>query len=116
MEVVLSVLAERTPSMREFDDFVEINFDAGHITKLLDASSSEEGSSGAEAPWADEACWRVYESLKYTGASWMEACIETAEAACYLDKVANEGLDGGVRFLKEVKSLSGGEGEQVYYI
>jgi hypothetical protein len=116
MEVVLSVLAERAPVTRDCGEFVDVWLDAGHITRLLDAASSEEGSSGVEAPWADEACWRVYEVLKIRGVSWMDACAETAEAACYLDRVANEGLDGCVRFLQEVKSLSGGSGEELYYV
>lgn len=116
MEVVLSVLAERAPIMRESGDFVDVWFDAGHITRLLDAASSEEGSSGVEAPWADEACWRVYEVLKSQGVSWMDACGEAAEAASYLDRVANEGLDGCVRFLQEVKGLYGSDGEQICYV
>lgn len=105
LEVVLSILATRDPQMVISEDGIDVTLDAAHIALLLDAASSEEGSSGVEAPWADEACWRVYEVLKEIGSSWMEACVETAEAAIYLDKIANEGLDGSVRFAKTVERL-----------
>jgi hypothetical protein len=102
LEVVLAVLAGREPDLKQDGDWVDVVFDAGHIAMLLDAASSEEGSSGDRAPWADEACWRVYETLKVRGVSWLDACIETAEAAGLIDKIANEGLDGRVRFLQGI--------------
>lgn len=92
--------------MAESENGVEVALDAGHIASLLDAASSEEGSSGVEAPWADEACWRVYEKLKAEGIPWMEACGEAAEAALLLDKIANEGLDGRVCFLKKTERIA----------
>ena len=102
LEVILAVLLERAPDLKQDGEWVEVMFDAGHIAMLLDAASSEEGSLGVEAPWADEACWRVYETLREEGVSWLDACVKTAEAACLIDKIANEGLDGGVRFLQGV--------------